>query len=210
MYNMGVPGQQASSYNLGVLASKIRQRPRPAIPRLLEAIPPAAESLRANKGRSTLTILGIVIGVAAVITIVALGQSVQKYISGQIEGLGTNLLTISPGSTQSSGIRTGAGTTTSLKEADADAIGRQVPGIARLSPIVSGNAQVIAGNNNWQTRVQAVRPECLLIQNWEVAQGDFFTATDEEGARNVALLGRTVASSLFPDRSRPVGQQIRI
>src|SRR6266496_523688 len=167
---MQVAERRSSGFQLGLLASKSRQRARPGGLRLLEAIPPAAESLRANKGRSTLTILGIVIGVAAVITIVALGQSVQAYIGGQIEGLGTNLLTISPGSTQSSGIKAGAGSTTSLKEADADAIVRQVPGIARLSPIVSGQAQVIAGNSNWQTRVQAVRPECLLIQNWEIAQ----------------------------------------
>jgi putative ABC transport system permease protein len=207
---MRVVQQQPSSYRTGVLATKSQQRSRPGGLRLLEAIPPATESLRANKGRSTLTILGIVIGVAAVITIVALGQSVQAYISGQIEGLGTNLLTVSPGSSQSSGIRAGAGSTTSLKEADADAIGRQVPGIARLSPIVSGQAQIIAGSNNWQTRVQAVRPECLLIQNWELAEGEFFSAADEESARNVALLGQTVATSLFPDGSSPVGKQVRV
>ena len=207
---MQVVQPRASGYRTGVLASKSRQRSRPAGLRILEAVPPAAESLRANKGRSTLTILGIVIGVAAVITIVALGQSVQAYIGGQIQGLGTNLLTVSPGSTQASGIRAGAGSLTTLKEADADAIERQVPGIARLSPILSGQAQVIAGNNNWQTRVQAVRPDCLAIQNWEIAQGDFFSSADEEGARNVALLGQTVATSLFPDGSSPIGQQIRV
>jgi putative ABC transport system permease protein len=194
----------------GLLPPLRRHAARPGGLRLLDAIPPAAESLRANKGRSLLTILGIVIGVAAVITIVALGQSVQAYITGEIRGLGTNVLSVSPGSTQSSGIRAGAGTSSSLKEADADAIARQVPGIARLSPVVSGPAQVIADGNNWQTGVQAVRPERLQIQNWEIAQGSFFSEEDNEAARNVILLGQTVSTNLFPDGSSPIGRQVRI
>ena len=177
--------------------------------RFLQAIPSALEALRANKGRSVLTTLGIVIGVASVITIVALGEGSSAQVRGRLSNLGTNVLTISPGSTRSGGAQAGAGTGASLKEADADAI-REVPGVARLSPIVSGNAQVIAGGQNWSTRVQAVRPDYQQIQNWQVAQGGFFGPQEDAEARNVALLGQTVARNLFPDGRPAVGEVIRV
>ena len=180
--------------------------------RFLQAIPSALEALRANKGRSVLTTLGIVIGVASVITIVALGEGSSAQVRGRLSNLGTNVLTISPGSTRSGGAQAGAGTGTSLKEADADAI-REVPGVVRLSPLASGNAQVIAGGQNWSTRVQAVRPDYQQIQNWQVAQGGFFGPEEDAEVRNVALLGQTVARNLFPgfaNGQQIVGETIRV
>jgi putative ABC transport system permease protein len=178
--------------------------------RFTQTIPSAFEALRANKGRSVLTTLGIVIGVAAVIAIVALGQGSSEQVRSQLAGLGADLLTVSPGSGRSGGASSGAGTGTTLKVEDADAILREVPGIARLSPVVSGTVQLIAGNQNWSTRVQAVRPEYQQIQSWQITAGGFFGWQEDTEARNVAVLGQTVARNLFPDGRSPVGQTIQI
>jgi len=178
--------------------------------RLLQTIPSALAALRANKGRSILTTLGIIIGVAAVIAIVALGEGASASVSNQLAGLGVNLLTITPGSTSSGGARTGAGNATTLKAADADAIAGSISGISGVSPVVAGNAQVIAGNQNWQTRIQAVTPPYLGIEDWQIAQGSAFTAQDNTNSNNVAILGQTVVSSLFPNGQSPIGQTIRI
>jgi putative ABC transport system permease protein len=173
------------------------------------SFPSAFEALRANKSRSVLTTLGIVIGVVAVIVIVGLGQGSTAQVKSQISNLGTNVLTIMPGSTSSSGIRGGAGTQTSLKLEDAEAIQDQIEGVSAISPTVSGSAQIIAGNQNWQTRIQGVEPGYQQVQNWQMAQGAFFTDADNAGARNVAVIGQTVATNLFPNGDA-VGQQIRI
>jgi putative ABC transport system permease protein len=157
-----------------------------------------------------LTTLGIIIGVAAVIVMVSLGQGASAQVSERLRGLGTNVLTVSPGSSQSGGVRSGAGTQTTLTKADADALREEVAGVAALSPSVNGNVQVIAGNQNWQTRVQGVRPEYQRIQNWQVARGGFFTAQDDAGARSVAVVGATVARNLFPSGEDPLGKLVRI
>src|SRR4051812_46238513 len=136
--------------------------------RFTQAFPSALEALRANKGRAVLTTLGIVIGVAAVIAIVALGQGSSAEVTQRLAELGTNVLTLSPGSFRGGGISSGAGTGSSLKLADADAIEANVENIVAISPIVGGNAQIIAGNQNWQTRVQGVRPSFQEIGNWTV------------------------------------------
>jgi len=178
--------------------------------RFLQAVPSAAAALRANTGRSILTTLGIIIGVAAVIAIVALGQGASASVSSQLAGLGTNLLTIMPGSTASGGARTGAGTSTSLKASDAEAIAQSVQGLSGVSPVASGTAQVIYGSQNWSTRVQAVTPEFLPMNDWKLAQGAAFTAQDNTNSNNVAVIGTTVASNLFPNGQSPIGQLIRI
>ena len=152
-----------------------RRRRANANLRLLQTIPSAFAALRANKGRSILTTLGIIIGVAAVIAIVALGEGASASVANQLAGLGTNLLTVQPGSTQSGGARTGAGNAITLKAADADAISQDIPGLSGVSPVVSGNAQIIAGSQNWSTRVQAVTPPYLTIENWTIAEGTAFT-----------------------------------
>jgi putative ABC transport system permease protein len=176
--------------------------------RFTQSIPSALEALKANKGRAVLTTLGIVIGVAAVIAIVALGQGSSASVTSSLAGLGTNVLTVSPASARSSGIAAGAGTGSSLKLEDAEAIEQGVNGVAAVSPIVQGNAQIIAGNQNWQTRVQGVRPSYQQIGNWQVQTGGFFTEADDDGARNVAVIGQTVATSLFSRPEAAVGQYV--
>src|SRR4051812_16618573 len=178
--------------------------------RVLQTIPSALAALRANKGRSVLTTLGIIIGVAAVIAIVALGQGASASVSSQLQGLGTNLLTIMPGSTTSGGARTGAGSGTTLKAADAEAIKDKVGGLSGSSPVVSGSAQIIYGSQNWSTRVQAVMPDYLTINDWKIASGSVFTADDNTNSKNVAVIGQTVATTLFTNGQSPVGQLIRI
>jgi putative ABC transport system permease protein len=177
--------------------------------RFTQSIPSALEALRANKGRAILTTLGIVIGVAAVISIVALGQGSSASVSSRLAGLGTNVLTLSNASSRSSGIAAGAGTGNALKLADAEAI-ENINGVVAVSPIVQGNSQIIAGNQNWQTRVQGVRANYQQIGNWEVAFGGFFTEQDDESARNVVVIGQTVATNLFSRPETAVGQYILV
>ncbi|MBV9581970.1 MAG: ABC transporter permease [Chloroflexi bacterium] len=177
--------------------------------RIANAVPSALSALRANKGRSLLTTLGIIIGVAAVIAIVALGEGASASVASQLSGLGTNLLTVMPGSSSSGGVAAGAGSTTTLKAADATAIA-SISGVSGVSPVVSGSAQVIAGNQNWSTRVQAVLPDYEQIEDWTIASGTFFTDQDNTNSSNVAVIGQTVATNLFPNGESPVGQSIRI
>jgi len=178
--------------------------------RLAQTVPSALAALRANKGRSILTTLGIIIGVAAVIAIVALGEGASASVSSQLAGLGTNLLTITPGSTRSGGAASGAGSSITLTAADADAISQNIQGLSGVSPVVSGNAQVIYGNQNWSTRVQGVTPDYLTINDWKIAQGSAFTDQDNTNANNVAVLGQTVVTNLFPNGESPIGQLVRI
>lgn len=178
--------------------------------RIFQTIPSALAALRANKGRSVLTTLGIIIGVAAVIAIVALGEGASASVSSQLAGLGTNLLTITPGSTRSGGAAGGAGTGVTLTSADADAISQDIQGLNGVSPVVGGSAQVIYGGQNWSTRVQAVSPAYLTINDWKIGEGSAFTDSDNTSANNVAVLGQTVVTNLFPNGQSPIGQLVRI
>src|SRR5215471_14345721 len=178
--------------------------------RVLQTLPSAIAALRANKGRSILTALGIIIGVAAVIAMLALAESASAGMRAQLGGLGANVLTVSPGSTQSGGARTGTGSVNTLKAGDVDAIVETVPGVAAASAVVAGGAQVIVGNQNWSTRVEAVMPAYQQIEDWHVAQGAFFTSKDNADSRNVAVIGQTVAKSLFSNGSSSLGQVIRV
>jgi putative ABC transport system permease protein len=178
--------------------------------RVFQTVPSALAALRANKGRSVLTTLGIIIGVAAVIAIVALGEGASASVSNQLAGLGVNLLTITPGATRTAGAAGGAGSGITLKAADADAIQQSIAGLNGVSPVVSGNAQVVYGNQNWSTRVQAVDPDYLTINDWTIAQGSAFTEQDDTNASSVAILGQTVVTSLFPNGQSPIGQLVRI
>lgn len=157
-----------------------------------------------------LATFGIIIGVAAVIAIVALGEGASASVSSQLAGLGTNLLAITPGSTRSGGAAAGAGSPTTLKADDADAMAQKFQGLSGVSPVVSGNAQIISGNQNWSTRVQAVAPAYLTMNDWKMASGTAFTDQDNANANNVAVLGQTVASNLFPNEQSPVGQLVRV
>ena len=178
--------------------------------RVLQTIPSAIAALRANKGRSILTALGIIIGVAAVIAMLALAESASAGMRAQLGGLGANVLTVSPGSSQSGGARTGTGSVNTLRAGDVDAIVETVPGVAAASAVVAGGAQVIVSNQNWSTRVEAVMPAYQQIEDWHVAQGTFFTRQDNADSRNVAVIGQTVAKNLFSNGLSPLGQVIRV
>jgi len=130
-------------------------------------------------------------------------------VTSQLQGLGTNLLTVMPGSAQSFGARAGAGSVTTLTAADANAIAES-PYVAAVSPVVGGNAQIIAGSQNWSTRVSAVSPTYQQLEDWQIASGRFFTDQDDTNSSNVAVLGQTVASNLFPNGETPIGQLVRV
>ncbi len=169
----------------------------------------AFRALRRNRVRSLLTMLGIIIGVATVIVMLAVGQGAQYSIERQISSLGTNVLLIMPGSQQSGGVRVGAGTMTTLTPDDALAIERECPAAALMSPGTRAQGQVVAGNLNWWTTIEGSGPGYLEIRSWKVEYGEFFTDGDVKVASKVCVLGRTVVDNLFPDIS-PVGQLIRI
>ncbi len=165
----------------------------------------ALQALVRNKARSLLTMLGIVIGVAAVIVTVAIGAGARSSVQSSIAGLGANLIVVQPGSVTQGGARTGFGGASSLTPADGMAIA-QLPGVAAVSPLVTLRTQVVAGGNNWQTIVNGVAPTYTFIRDWPLAQGTFFTQSDVTASAKVAVLGQTVVSQLFPDGNSPVGQ----
>ena len=169
----------------------------------------AFRALQRNKMRSFLTMLGIIIGVGAVIAMLAIGQGAEHSVEAQISALGTNVLIIFPGSQQQSGIRQGAGTMTTLTEEDAAAIAHECPAVAFVSPGARSGGQVIAGNLNWSTSIEGGSQDYLEIRKWGIEYGEFFTDQDVKSAAKVCVLGSTVAENLFPDAS-PVGQSLRI
>lgn len=162
-----------------------------------------------NRMRSLLTSLGIIIGVSAVIVMVAVGEGSQAQIEQSINALGTNLLIAFPSSGQSGGVHFGAGTLNRFTFDDIDKLRKEGTTLEAVSPIVRTGAQVIGGGSNWSTSIYGVTPEYFGIRSWELQSGDFFTARDVATNKKVALLGATVASQLFPDQD-PVGQSIRI
>jgi len=169
----------------------------------------ALKALRKNKLRSLLTVLGVVIGVCAVITLVSLGSGAQISIQKAISGLGTNLLVIFPGSVTQGGIRTGYGTVTTLIPEDAGAILSECADVQMVTPIVTSAAQVVFQNQNWSTSILGADTDYQLIKNWPLALGEFFTPQDVKAATKVCVLGETVAEKLFV-KQNPVGQVIRV
>ena len=176
---------------------------------LLIGILISLRALRVKQLRSTLTMLGIIIGVAAVITMIAVGSGAQARVEEQIKGLGTNLIILSPGSVTAGGVRMGAGSRSSLTEDDSYAIQRELPAVQASAPTLRGTGQVVAAGNNWSTVFFGVTPEYLEARNWVVATGKMFETADLTGSAKVALLGETVAQNLFGG-SDPIGQTIRI
>ena len=166
-------------------------------------------ALRVNKMRSALTMLGIIIGVGAVIAMVAVGTGASQQIAAQISSMGSNLLIILPGSTSSGGVRMGAGSQPTLSLSDAEAIIKECPSVADDAPMLGGVAQIVAGHLNWSTGVQGTSPGFLNVRDWDLSAGRAFTQQDVKSATKVALLGQTVAYNLFGDQN-PVGQSIRI
>jgi putative ABC transport system permease protein len=169
----------------------------------------AAQSILKNKMRTFLTMLGIVIGVAAVIIMVAVGYGAQSTIARQIGALGTNMIMIMPGASSTGGVNQGAATFNRLTPADFDKLERESLLLSGISPVVFTNAQAISSQGNWRTRINGVSTDYQAIRDWSMESGVFFTEGDMRSARKVALLGKTVANNLYPDAD-PIGQQVQI
>ena len=170
----------------------------------------AWRALARNKMRSALTMLGIFIGVAALITMVAVGQGANAAVKAQIESLGTNLLIVIPGATTTSGVRAGFGSASTLTVADAEAIKKEDPAVANVAYQTRQITQVQYGNQNWSTAIQGVPPSYLLIRNWAIVAGRAMTEEDERNANRVCLLGQTVLKNLFTPYENPIGATIFI
>jgi putative ABC transport system permease protein len=169
----------------------------------------ATGSILKNKMRTMLTMLGIVIGVGAVIVMVAVGNGAQKQIEAQIKNLGTNLIVVTPGSTAAGGASQGAQTFNRLTVADADRIRSDATMLSAVSPVIVTRTQIITGKGNWRTEIDGVSTDYLTIRDWGVTSGDLFTDDDVRTKRKVAVLGATIVKNLFPD-SDPVGSQIQL
>lgn len=168
----------------------------------------ALKALNNNKLRCFLTMLGIIIGVASVITMLAIGQGSKMSIKKQISEMGSNMIMIHPGNMQRGGVRQSADDMQTLKEDDYVAIG-QLPGVAAVSPTLSSGGQLVNGNNNYPSQVQGITPEYLDIRQFKIDEGTMFTPHDIKSAAKVCVLGKTVADNLFPDGSSPIGKVIR-
>ena len=169
----------------------------------------AWSSILKNKMRTLLTMLGIVIGVGAVIVMIAVGQGATSQIQAQINGLGTNLILITPGSTQQGGVSQGAGTFNRLSVEDAQKLKLESLTLAGVSPVIFARLVVIGPSGNWRTTINGVSADYFSIRDWGVTAGDIFTDADVRASRKIALLGKTVADNLFPG-SDPTGAQIQI
>jgi putative ABC transport system permease protein len=166
-------------------------------------------ALRVNKMRSALTMLGIVIGVGAVIAMLAVGKGASQKIADQIASIGSNLLIILPGSTTTGGVRMGAGTQPTLTMGDTEAILRECPAVADVAPDHGGVAQVVYGNQNWSTGIRGTTPNFLNVREWQLASGRVFTEQEVKSGAKVCLLGQTVVDNLFGNID-PIGQVVRI
>ncbi len=169
----------------------------------------ALKALNRNKIRSILTMLGIIIGVGAVIAMVSLGKGAQRQVQEEIASMGTNTLMVWTGTTRNWGIRGGAGTMNTLTVEDFEAILRECPTVKMVSPSANSMAQIVFGNQNWNSRIEGFNEQLPALRNWKVIQGSFFDESHVKTAARVAVLGQTVVTQLF-DGADPVGQIIRI
>jgi putative ABC transport system permease protein len=169
----------------------------------------ATKSIMKSRMRSLLTALGIIIGVAAVVVMVAIGDGAQLKVEQQIASLGSNLIIITPGTSSTSGVRGGAGTFNRFTFDDVDKIKNEATYISGVSPVVSAGGQIIGGVGNWFTRVQGVSPDYLTIRAWPLSSGEFFTDRDVMARSKVCILGADIVKNLYPNDD-PIGQQIRI
>ena len=178
---------------------------------LLMIIRVALRALVRNKMRATLTMLGIIIGVAAVIAMVSIGQGAQASVQAQIEGIGTNLLFLSAGAQNVGGVRSGTGDsgTNTLTVEDLEAIRREVPSVSMVTPTINARSQLVAGNMNWNTQVQGVSEQYPEVRKWTIQSGEFFSETDVRTAARVIVVGQTIGDNLFPGMD-PVGQTVRV
>ena len=178
---------------------------------LLSIIRIAFRALQRNKMRAALTMLGIIIGVSAVVAMVSIGRGAQAAVQAQIDSIGTNLLFVSAGAQNVGGVRsaTGDSGTNTLTVEDLDAIKRELPSVAMVTPTVNSRGQLVAGNMNWNTSVQGVSEQYPEVRKWPVQNGEFFTDSDVRTAARVLVIGQTIADNLFPGGD-PLGQTIRV
>jgi putative ABC transport system permease protein len=177
--------------------------------RILATIKIAVRALRRNKMRTLLTMLGMIIGVAAVIAMVSIGNGAKSQIEAQIAGMGQNVVLVFSGSFNRGGARSGWGGAGTLTIDDAEAIQREIVGVTTTSPEIRTRAQIAAGNQNWNTSIQGEGPEYFDIRQWPLAAGAPFTAQDVRNANKVAVIGKTIMDQLFPGED-PIGQVVRI
>src|SRR3954447_12991215 len=175
---------------------------------LVEILKIALRALARNKLRSALTMLGIIIGVGAVIAMVGIGNGAQKEVQNRIAAMGTNLLNVQAGSMNVGGARLGVGATQTLVNSDVTAIIQDAPAVANATPVSSASTQLVYGNQNWATSVTGTEPQYFDIRDWPLSQGAAFTDDDVRRAANVAVIGETVRQNLFGNMN-PVGQPIR-
>ena len=174
-----------------------------------ESVQIAITALLSNKLRSILTMLGIIIGVGAVIAMISIGMGVRQNVTDSIASLGSNMLIVTPGSTNQGGVRSAAGSSQRLKLEDAEAIKKKIKNIDYVSPTVNSSYQIVNGNQNWNSSVYGVTPEYLQIRDLSVSTGSFITQADVNSRNRIAVIGTTVAANLF-DAQNPVGKNIRI
>jgi putative ABC transport system permease protein len=177
--------------------------------RLVATMKIALRALRRNKLRTLLTMLGMIIGVAAVIAMVGIGNGAKTQIENQIASLGENVIQIFSGSFTRGGVHSGWGAAGTLTIDDAEAIQREIPGVTAVSPEVRSTTQIAAGNQNWATQIQGESADYLTIRQWPLTSGAMFTEQDVRSANKVAVIGQTIADQLFPGED-PIGQVLRI
>jgi putative ABC transport system permease protein len=177
--------------------------------KLITSIRIALRALKVNRARSALTMLGIIIGVGAVIAMVGVGAGATARIQQQIQSIGSNLIIVLPGSISANGVRLGSGAVATLTQDDAKAIATECPSVALTAPTVRGGVQVVYGSNNWATTAQGVTPDYMAIRDYTMLSGQFFTTQDVDAAAKTAVLGETVAQNLF-GYSDPTGQVVII
>ena len=176
---------------------------------LLAILKVAFRALGRNKPRTALTMLGIVIGVGAVIVLVSIGQGAQSMVLDQISSMGSNMIFVMPGNMNFGGASMGLGAASTLTDEDVFAMEREIPTIAAASPVVNSSGQMVFGNQNWFVRIQGTNEKFPRIREWKVEQGEFFTDADVRSASRVVVLGKTVSEKLFPGID-PIGQTIRV
>ena len=178
--------------------------------RMLQGLQIALGALRLNPLRSFLTILGIVIGVASIVTVLAIGKGAQLRLQQQIRSIGANVLMITPGAVHRGAVRLKAGTKLTLTEGDVQAILAQIPEIPAAAGSIAGHAQIIHENKNWNTTINGTTTAHFMVRDWQLSSGRYFSDADESRAGKVAILGSTVAHELFPPGENPIGAEIRI
>jgi len=176
---------------------------------LLATLKVALAALRTNTLRSALTMLGIIIGVAAVVAMVGVGAGAQARVEDQIKSLGSNLIIVLSGNFTGGGVRMGTGTQPTISEDDGYALQREIPSVEASAPQLRGSGQVVFGNSNWATSILGVSPEYEVARNWAVTSGRGIAQTDVDSSAKVVVLGQTVARNLFGEAD-PVGESVRI